>query len=41
MCGFASVCVCVRRCVSTFRGVVDRTRAKFKTAAGKLSCSVD
>ena len=29
--------VCVGRCVSTFRGVVDRTQAELKTAAGKLS----
>ena len=35
------VCVCVRRCVCAFRGVVDRTQAELKTARGRLSCSVD
>jgi hypothetical protein len=39
VCGMEGVCV--RRCVSTFRGVVFRTQAEFKTATGKLSCSVD
>ena len=34
------VCVFVGVYVSTFRGVVDRTQAEFKTATGKLTLNL-